>query len=138
MIHMGFQPCSSSVQQILRLAIAQDHCLRTSCSPGARWVSMAALCNPTLPLGLGDDEFTDDLQALMPGSPFDLLLGNPGGALLDLSKVRPRFTRASVLCSQVLSMLAPTLSCMTACAYLGRIHLLQSSSCSLNMDSLAS
>ena len=48
---------------------------------------MSALCNSTLPLGLGDEDFADDLQALMPGSPFDLLLGSTGGALLDLSKV---------------------------------------------------
>lgn len=66
---------------------------------------MSALCNPTLPLGLGDDEFSDDLQALMPGSPFDLLLGTSGGALLDLSKVTDSFLRARAYVPAALDIL---------------------------------
>ena len=59
------------------------------------------MCNPTMPPGLGDEDFADDLQALMPGSPFDLLLGSTSGALLDLSTVGETITRARVMLSQV-------------------------------------
>ena len=49
---------------------------------------MSALCNPTLPLGFVDEDLGDDLQGLIPGSPFDILLGNQSSALLDLNKVQ--------------------------------------------------
>lgn len=49
---------------------------------------MSALCNQTMPLGFLEDELGDDLQSLMPGSPFDVLLGNQNVSVLDLSKVQ--------------------------------------------------